>query len=400
MKSKIVLATLVLMCLIGSISVASAGKETQLTDGQRLTVSTSIYGNLVTWHETFTNGVHVYDLTARKEIGTGTTGSADSNINVYGNTVVWSDPGNEVLMYDISTGKETQIASGGYYPDIYGNYIVYDSGQRDSIYLYDLKTDKKTQIAPTASEYTYSPPAIYGNKVVWSQKSSDNAYDVYIFDISSRQRSKIATSGLASEPDIHGNVVVWSGSNNGKYNVYMRDIAAHKITQVTTSGTATDPAIYGNRIVYTNLYSIGGSDIYMYEISTAKTSRITTSTSALGPSVYGNKIVYADSRNDPEYGEIKEIFIYDLAAKLAKPAAAFTANKVSGTHPLRVTFTYTGNGGTPDSYLWNFGDKTTSTHALTATHTYSKAGTYTVCVTVQNKAGSSTSTKNKYITVK
>ena len=77
---------------------------------------------------------------------------------------------------------------------------------------------------------------------------------------------------------------------------------------------ASEPEIYGNLIVYTNSYSNGSSDIYMYKISTARTTRITISTSAFGPSVYGDKIVYADSRSDPEYGEVRDIYMYDLAA--------------------------------------------------------------------------------------
>lgn len=211
------------MCLIGSTSVVLAGTETQLAHS-RLTVSTSIYGNLVAWDETFTNGVHVYNLTAGKEMDIGKY--EDSTINVYGNKIVWSAD-NVVLMYDISTDKETQIDSSGYYPDIYGNYIIYNSEQRDCVYLYDLNTHKKAQIAPIVSEYAYSTPAIYGNKVVWSQKSSSNAYGVYIYDISTHQTSKIATSDAVSVPDIYGNAVVWSGSINGKYNIYIRVILLH-----------------------------------------------------------------------------------------------------------------------------------------------------------------------------
>jgi len=90
------------------------------------------------------------------------------------------------------------------------------------------------------------------------------------------------------------------------------------------------------------------------------------------------------------------------SSTVAKPCAALKADKVSGKHPLAVTFSYTGTGGTPDSYTWNFGDKTSSftTTAKTVKHTFAKAGTYTVSVTAKNKAGSSTATKSKYITIK
>lgn len=306
MKSKIILA---LNCLMSSIPVSLAGKETQLTSGERLTISTSIYGNLVTWLETSGNGVHVYDLTTGKELNI--EGGTNSNIKVYENKVVWSDPGNDIFMYDISTGKETKIVSEGYFPDIFGNYIVYNSEQND-IYLYDLKTHNVTKIASNA--IPFSSPSIYGKKVVWSQDGSNSGGGIYIYDISTHQKSIIRNQG--GSPYIHGNVVVWiESSNNGKADVYMRDIIKHKTTQVTTSGMASEPAIYGSRIVYTNSYNTGGSDIYLYEISTAEIKRITTSKSAFGPSIFGDKIIYADSRNDPELGEVRDIYMYDLAAK-------------------------------------------------------------------------------------
>ena len=174
-------------------------------------------------------------------------------------------------MYDISTGNETKISSGGRLPDIYGNYVVYTNNyyygqdhQNDGIYLYDLNTHNETKIATV-----YSSPAIHDKKVVWSQENSNNAYDVHLYDISTQQTSTLTTTNSSvseSELDIYGNVVVWTESGN----VSMYDIASHTTTQVTNSGNAYQPAIYGNWIVYTigDPYSGGGKDIYLYEIST------------------------------------------------------------------------------------------------------------------------------------
>jgi hypothetical protein len=57
-KSKVILALLALIYLICSISSVSAGKETQLTYGQRSVIGTAVYGNIVTWSEIATDGVH------------------------------------------------------------------------------------------------------------------------------------------------------------------------------------------------------------------------------------------------------------------------------------------------------------------------------------------------------
>jgi PKD repeat protein len=75
----------------------------------------------------------------------------------------------------------------------------------------------------------------------------------------------------------------------------------------------------------------------------------------------------------------------------------FFASPASGTFPLKVKFTDKSKGS-PTSYLWNFGDKKTSTDK-NPVHTYSKAGKYTVSLTVMSAAGSNTAKKIDYIVV-
>ena len=79
------------------------------------------------------------------------------------------------------------------------------------------------------------------------------------------------------------------------------------------------------------------------------------------------------------------------------PVAAFTASPTSGKAPLIVKFT----DKSTDAYYysWNFGDKTTSKDQNPVCK-YTKAGKYTVTLTVKNAAGSNTARKTNYITVK
>ena len=88
-----------------------------------------------------------------------------------------------------------------------------------------------------------------------------------------------------------------------------------------------------------------------------------------------------------------------FATNTLQPVAEFTANVTSGTAPLVVPFTDTSTGGVPTSWLWDTGDGTNSKHAMNATHTFTKAGTYTVSLTVGNAAGNNTVTKPNYIVV-
>lgn len=79
------------------------------------------------------------------------------------------------------------------------------------------------------------------------------------------------------------------------------------------------------------------------------------------------------------------------------PVAGFTAAPISGNAPLQVTFTDTSTGS-PTDWNWDFGDGVNSKQK-DPKHTYSKAGKYTVILTVSNGAGSNTAAKPKYITV-
>jgi len=78
--------------------------------------------------------------------------------------------------------------------------------------------------------------------------------------------------------------------------------------------------------------------------------------------------------------------------------AQFTANVTTGWAPLNVQFTSTSTG-TIATYLWSFGDGTTSTQASPA-HTFKAPGKYTVLLTVTGVGGSNTLTKTRYIDVK
>jgi len=78
------------------------------------------------------------------------------------------------------------------------------------------------------------------------------------------------------------------------------------------------------------------------------------------------------------------------------PVASFTAN---------VTTSCTGNiqftdlsSGTPTSWLWTFGDGTTST-LQNPSHSYLSNGTYTVSLKATNAYGNNTSTQTAYITI-
>jgi PKD repeat protein len=75
------------------------------------------------------------------------------------------------------------------------------------------------------------------------------------------------------------------------------------------------------------------------------------------------------------------------------PTAAFTIN--NATQCLTGnSFTFTNSSvGTPTSYVWNFGDGSSTVSTVNASHVYTVAGTYTVSLKATNGCGTSTITK-------
>lgn len=79
----------------------------------------------------------------------------------------------------------------------------------------------------------------------------------------------------------------------------------------------------------------------------------------------------------------------------AAPVAEFIGTPTSGTTPLAVTFTNQSTGAI-DSYLWDFGDGTTST-ATNPTKAYLTAASFTVALTATGPGGSNTKTRSGYV---
>jgi PKD repeat protein len=91
--------------------------------------------------------------------------------------------------------------------------------------------------------------------------------------------------------------------------------------------------------------------------------------------------------------ETKFEYIY---AHAAPPVADFSAAPTSGPAPLLVQFTDLSYQGDPTSWLWDFGDGSTST-AQNPSHIYTNPGRYSVALTAVNDGGQSVRTEPRYI---
>jgi len=86
-----------------------------------------------------------------------------------------------------------------------------------------------------------------------------------------------------------------------------------------------------------------------------------------------------------------------MAVIVETPAADFTGSPTFGCGPLTVNFTNASSSAA--SYLWNFGDGTTST-LQNPSHTYNNPGVYTTSLTITTTNGcTDTRTRSNYIQV-
>ncbi len=414
-----------ILFLILVTSAASAASptvtETRITTNPSNSLNPDVYGNTIVWQDD-RNGnydIYMYDISTKKEIHT-TDKSNQISPDIYGNKVVWEDErngGHDIYLQDLSTKKQTRITKSGkaYGPKIYGNRIVWMDGRNGGsleysqpignwdIYMYDLSTSKEYQI--TTNNSTQVDPDIYKDRIVWGENGT-----IYMYNDSTSTETQVtphpwywdddpANSGDANwDPKIYGDKIVCDVETPlGNYVAKRYDISTSEGKYIGEVDQSNNPAIYGNKIVWVDSYSIPridfNSDIYMYDLSTSKEIHITTNKSSEkgNPAIYDNKIVWQDNRNGNW-----DIYMATLGSDL--PVAVFSASPTSGNLPLKVQFSDKSTGS-PTSWKWNFGDGKTST-SRNPVHTYTKAGKYTVSLTVKNAAGTNTKTIKNYITVK
>jgi len=96
-----------------------------------------------------------------------------------------------------------------------------------------------------------------------------------------------------------------------------------------------------------------------------------------------NKVILGDAQSSG----------YTVNYSPVTPVADFSANTTSGNAPLNVQFTDT-SSNYPTSWIWDFGDGSSTSTEQNPTHTYTKPGNYTVTLTAINAAGNSTQTLN------
>jgi PKD repeat protein len=145
-----------------------------------------------------------------------------------------------------------------------------------------------------------------------------------------------------------------------------------------------DPTVVGY-VVHTG----SSSGVYTTEVNVGPATAYTLPTLAAG-TYYFAVTAYDASAAESMYSN-------EVSYTAGAPVASFSASATSGVAPLAINFTSTSTGSIT-SYLWTFGDGTSSASQNPA-KVYASAGTYTVALQVTGPNGSNTQTRTNYVTV-
>lgn len=207
----------------------SKGNETKIASERR---DPDIYNNYVVYTNNYYygedpryDGIYLYDLNAHKETKIANVYSSPA---VYGKNVVWAQDnkknGSDIRKYDISTHKTSTIITTNSPVselDIYGNVVVWiGSG---NVYMYDLAAHKKIQVAKNGNA---CQPSIYGNRIVYTvgDPYSSGRKDIFMYEISAAKTIRITASTLAFGPSVYDQKIVYADCRNDPKNEEIRDV--------------------------------------------------------------------------------------------------------------------------------------------------------------------------------
>jgi beta propeller repeat protein len=435
----------------------STSKETQITTDEFIQSNPAIYGDRIVWTD-FRYGqnegqscIFMYDLSTHTETQITNGGSDHGSPAIYSDKMAYCNSEmSEIFVYDLSTHQETQITTNysSSSPAIYGDRVVWHDSRNDKeipinsdIYMYNLSTSQETQITTNDSEQF--SPAIYGDRIVWGDtRNGYPKYDIYMCTISESEQTPIPPIANFSASTLSGIsplTVKFTSTSTGSPTSWKWSFGdgSPLVTEQNPEHTYSKAGIYTVKHTAINAYGRDTEIKTKYIKVTTPVKPVAafsasptsgkapltvkfTSTSTGSPTSWkwsfgdGSPLV---TEQNPEhtyskagiytvkhtainaYGRDTEIKTkYIKVTTPVKPVAAFSASPTSGKAPLKVQFTDKSTGS-PTSWKWSFGDKTYST-AKSPAHKYSKAGKYTVSLTVKNTAGTNTKTMSGYITVK
>ena len=177
-------------------------------------------------------------------------------------------------------------------------------------------------------------------------------------------------------------------TNNGGVDSITRIVTVNPSPVVAFSSS-----VAVNIVTFTNTTTIAsGTASYFWNFGDGFTSILSNPTKSFADGTYNVKLIATSN-----LGCVDSITNSVTVGILPIASFAVTSATTQCSNNNSFTFSNTSTSGVGVSYLWNFGDGTSSTLA-TPTKVYSGAGNFVVSLTVTNALGSVTTTRNVVLT--
>ncbi len=221
---------------------------------------------------------------------------------------------------------------------------------------------------------------------VWSEAATQTLNILEVIDNTDSATSRTGTWAASAATGYYGTDSVWSRDGSTftwKFTPSATGYYGVSMWWTTTSTRSSSIPVVIN-------YAGGARTVTVNQLQNAG------QWNSLGTYGFTAGVTYNVTITSPEYpASTCADAVSFLKTELDAPAADFSVDVVEATIPMTVQFTDE-SMGTVTSWLWDFGDGTTSTEQ-NPSHIYTTAGYYTVSLTVSNAAGSNTSAMSQLI---
>jgi PKD repeat protein len=243
-------------------------------------------------------------------------------------------------------------------------------------------------VAPTALIEASGTSATVGQSLSFFSRTAGNATDLK-WDFGDRVTGSGASIRHAwNSPGTYTVTLTASnsaGSNSATLQITIRERVLPPIARISASASLVAE---GEAVRFTSL-SINNPTSTSWDFGDGQ--------SASGPTVvksWPNAGTYTVSmRVSNSEGSDSATAVVRVLPNLPAPIASFSFAPVSPDTATPVQFTDTSTGGPPSDWRWDFGDGTPESTQRNATHTFARPGTFQVRLTVENRAGTNTTTR-------
>jgi beta propeller repeat protein len=293
-----------------------SGPVVRITTDAADQTNPEIWGDLIVWQDERHGNldIYAYDLRSGVEFQVTANPADQRSPDVWGDRIVWQDYRNgnwDIYLYDRNTGLESQLTFDPLdedQPAIWEQLVVFARDPNPSpggqdIVLYDLTTGSETVIR----EDWGTVPDIGQDWVAWADHGLRNAWAIVAFDLHSGQTTEVGAEYPAEkyEPAIAGNRVAWNTNFVPNVDVYLSDLASGQTLQITSAPEFQCCAAMDGDIV---TWGDHRGDLYFHDLSTGLQHRVTyDDPAAINTSVSGHRIVWQGA------GAGYDIYMVELA---------------------------------------------------------------------------------------